>query len=334
MATKITTLSQGSDEFKAMFGNIQVPLASYIEEQDKKSRANCLAYHIFDERQSNDKSEGYSGLTEADEMEPVGSGAIPPLNSFEERALKIITNELFKSRIVITREAIEDAKGAMKKFLRNAGVYKITSAYYRTLESYCLGLIAAAAQNQANFVRGTRTYSTKAYDGKNVFAKDRKGGCNVYSDHFSKDVLGMISTNQQNFKSDKGNEVEVASDTIIIPNDYDIKKQVFDAIGADKDPGTANDGFNYQFGMYGVIITKKLNHLVRGNNKPFILLDSEYNKTLDGNVLQIRHDLEIKSREIDGDNNAWDASARFGVGFVDWRHMVLGGVEWGNPLTA
>ena len=62
MSTRITTLTQGSGEFNALFGNIQVPLASYIEEQDKKARENCLAFHIFDERQSNSKAEGYSGL--------------------------------------------------------------------------------------------------------------------------------------------------------------------------------------------------------------------------------------------------------------------------------
>jgi hypothetical protein len=37
-------------------------------------------------------------------------------------------------------------------------------------------------------------------------------------------------------------------DTIIIPNDAMLKKEVFAAIGADKDPNTANNGFNFQFG--------------------------------------------------------------------------------------
>ena len=333
MPTRITTLTQGSEEFKALFGNIQVPLASYIEEQDKQARESCLAYHIFSERQSNSKNEGYSGLSEADEMEAVGSGEIPPLNSFNERDLKIIENVLFKSRITITREAIEDAKGAMKKLLRSAGVTKLTSAYYRTLESLCFGLLIAAAQNKKYYQRGIQRYDTTAYDGKIVFATDRKGGCNAFSDFLTKDTLGRIATAQQNFKSDKGNDITVAANTLIIPNDHGIKTDAFNAIGADKDPGTANDGFNYLFGQFRVIISTRLNALVTGNNKPFILMDGDYNEKLDGNILQIRRDLEIKSKEIDGDVNAWDASARLGAGFVDWRQMAIGGVEWGKALT-
>ena len=333
MPTRITTLTQGSGEFNALFGNIQVPLASYIEEQDKRARENCLAFHIFDERQSNSKAEGYGALSEADEMDIVGSGEIAPLNSVNERELKIIENLLFKSSIKITREAIEDAKGAMKKLLRSIGADKLTSSYYRTLESVCFGLLIAAAQNKKYYQRGTNRFETAAYDGKNVFATDRKGGCNAFSDFLSKDTLGRIATAQQNFKSDKGNNIKVASNTLIIPNDHDIKSEAFNVLGAEKDPGTANDGFNYLFGQYRVIISNHLNVLVDGNNKPFILMDGDYNKSLDGNVLQIRRDLEIKSREEAGDNNVWEATARLGAGFVDWRHMAIGGVEWGKALT-
>ncbi len=333
MPTKITTITQGSDEFKALFGNIQVPLASYIEEQDKQARANCLAFQIFDERQSNSKAEGYSGLSEADEMDVVGSGEIAPLNSVNERDLKIIENLLFKSSIKITREAIEDAKGAMKKLLRNIGADKLTSAYYRTLDSVCFGLLVAAAQNKKYYQRGTARFDTTAYDGKVVFATDRKAGCNAFSDFLTKDTLGRIATEQQNFKSDKGNSITVAANTLIIPNDHAIKTDAFNAIGADKDPGTANDGFNYLFGQFRVIISTKLNALVTGNNKPFILMDGDYNKSLDGNILQIRRDLNIKSREEAGDNNVWESTARFGAGFVDWRQMAIGGVEWGKALA-
>lgn len=333
MPTRITTITQGSDEFKALFGNIQVPLASYIEEQDKQARADCLAYQIFDERESNSKAEGYSGLSEADEMDVVGHGEIAPLNSVNERDLKVIENLLFKSSIKITREDVEDAKGAMKKFLRNIGVYKLTGAYYRTLESVCFGLLIAAAQNKKFYQRGKARFDTTAYDGKVVFATDRKGGCNAFSDFLTKDTLGRIATAQQNFKSDKDNNIKVASNTLIIPNVHDIKSEAFNVLGAEKDPGTANDGFNYLFGQYRVIISNRLNELVKGNNKPFILMDGDYNKTLDGNILQIRRDLEIKSKEVAGDNNLWESTARFGAGFVDWRHMVLGGVEWGKALA-
>ena len=57
----------------------------------------------------------------------------------------------------------------------------------------------------------------------------------------------------QNFMDDNGNLLTLAPDTIIIPNDYSLKNAVFEAIGADKDPDTANNGFNYLFGRWNVI---------------------------------------------------------------------------------
>ena len=86
------TISEASGQFKQLYGDIQVPLASFIEEQEAKDRANCLALKIFSERTSTNFAEGYGGLTAAGEMQPVGEGGNPPANSFAQRELKIIEN--------------------------------------------------------------------------------------------------------------------------------------------------------------------------------------------------------------------------------------------------
>ena len=66
--------------------------------------------------------------------------------------------------------------------------------------------------------------------------------------------LSAAETAMQNFKDDNGFVLNIAPDTIIIPNDYTLKRDVFAAIGADKDPATANNGFNYQYGRWNVIV--------------------------------------------------------------------------------
>lgn len=72
----------------------------------------------------------------------------------------------------------------------------------------------------------------------------------MFSDKFSNKVLGQMETMMQNFKGDKDEILNVSPDTIIIPNDATLKYDVFEAIGADKDPDTSNNGFNYQYGRW------------------------------------------------------------------------------------
>ena len=51
----------------------------------------------------------------------------------------------------------------------------------------------------------------------------------------------------QDFRGDNEEVLDVAPTTILIPNEYTLKRDVFAAIGADKDPNTANNGFNFNF---------------------------------------------------------------------------------------
>lgn len=332
------TISEASGQFKQLYGDIQVPLASFIEEQEAKDRANCLALKIFSERTSTNFAEGYGGLTAAGEMQPVGEGGNPPANSFAQRELKIIENETWKSRMQITREIIDDAHGDMKRIIQRAGAAKLTSGYYRTIDNFLMGLLGAALGGKDKYTVGGRDYATTCYDGKCVFSKTHKSGsktyCNMYADAFSKDVLGKLSTVQQNVKDESGAALGIAPDTILIPNDYATKKTVFEAIGSEKDPGSANNGFNYLFGQWNVIIHPALNALIPASGAvPFILLDSKYNERNDGNVFQNRVSLEVESHEDkDTKNNVWDAYTRFSGGFVDFRHMIAGGVTGGETL--
>ena len=73
---------------------------------------------------------------------------------------------------------------------------------------------------------------------------------NQFSDAFSVDALTAVETEMQGFMGDNGEILDVAPDTILIPNDYQLKRDVFAAVGAAKDPDTSNNGFNYQFGRW------------------------------------------------------------------------------------
>lgn len=334
----INVISEASGAFDQLFGKIQVPLASFIEERFKKGRENCIALSIFDERSSNNFAEGYGGLGASPTLQPVGEGGDYPQLSVEQRALQMIENIVFKGELQLTREIVEDAKGDLKIVLARMGANRLPDSYYKTIETLCSGLLVAAMTNQDAFTYGNKTFSTKSYDGKKIFATNHSIGgktySNVYQTAFSAGNLSKLTERQQNCPDESGKPAGYSPDTIIIPNDGGAKAAVFAAIGADKDPATAYNAYNYHFGMWNVIVDPYLNGAVTSSEKfPFIIFDSKYNKDADGNVFQNRVDLEITSKKDEKtDNNVWRAYSRFSAGFVDFGHMMLGGAGFGSTL--
>ena len=119
----------------------------------------------------------------------------------------------------------------------------------------------------------------------------------------------------------------------MIANDPELKRKVFAAIGADKDPMTANNGFNYQFGRWTVIVWNYLNQFLTSKSQPWILMDSNYNKLNGGAVWNDRLQLAVKSYVDDGtDANIWTGRSRFNAGFNDFRFAACGGLEGGTQL--
>ena len=121
----------------------------------------------------------------------------------------------------------------------------------------------------------------------------------------------------------------------LIPNDHKLKMDVFAAIGADKDPATANNGYNYNFGRWNVIVWPYLNDFITAGTSPWILLDSKYNDENGGAIWSDRTALEVKSRIDEGnDANIWSGYARFIAGFNDWRAFAVGGVTGGTTMIS
>ena len=139
----------------------------------------------------------------------------------------------------------------------------------------------------------------------------------------------------QNRTGDNGELLAVAPDTIWIPNDATLKDKVFSAIGADKEPTSANNAYNYQYGRWNVIVdpylTAALAAMGKSSEKPFFLLDSKFLKINDGAIFQDRVKLEVKSTiDENNDNNVWKGRARFGTGFVDGGFRRAGNISTGT----
>ena len=337
MNTGSIVISISSRVVDSIYGNSQAPIRSYVMKRAEAFEQESLLPKLFRMERSRHWAEQYGGETAMENFVPVGEGGSYPLTGFEESFQKTLVNETWKQSFAITRELVDDAQLGKMKQRAN----KLMTSYYRTREMFGRSLYAGGLLGTEVQIGGKK-FSTASADGKKLFATNHiakvKGNqqSNAFAGDFSAANLDAVETMMQNTKGDNGELLAIAPDTILIPNDAALKRKVFEVVGADKDPDSGDNGFNFQFGRWNVIVDPYLTMALQQlgvATAPWILLDSKFIQENDGAIWQDRVKLELSS-EIDdnNDNNKWKGYARFTGGFVDWRFAAAGGVTGGTAL--
>lgn len=337
MNTGSIVISISSRVVDSIYGNTQAPIRSYVMKRAEAFEQESLLPKLFRMERSRHWAEQYGGETAMENFVPVGEGGSYPLTGFEESFQKTLVNETWKQSFAITRELVDDAQLGKMKQRAN----KLMTSYYRTREMFGRSLYAGGLLGTEVQIGGKK-FSTASADGKKLFATNHiakvKGNTqsNAFAGAFTAANLDAVETMMQNTKGDNGELLAIAPDTILIPNDAALKRQVFTVVGADKDPDSGDNGFNFQFGRWNVIVDPYLTMALQQlgvATAPWILLDSKFIQENDGAIWQDRVKLELSS-EIDdnNDNNKWKGYARFTGGFVDWRFAAAGGVSGGTAL--
>ena len=331
------TFTEGSGLADSIFGKSQAPIRMFMEKRAEAFEQQSMLPKLFKMTKSENWAEKYTAMTSMDGFQPVGEMGKHPHDNMQEGYDKIIQHEVWKDRFSISREAIDDNK--IMDLEGKPGAF--VAGYYRTRERFGAAMIGGAITGAAQITYGGRKFDATGADGQPLFSKahpsklKKAAQSNMFADAFSNDALMALESKMQDVRDDNGNVLTVAPTTILIPNDYTLKRDVFAAIGADKDPNTANNGFNFTFGRWNVIIWQYLNQYITKGTKPWVLLDEQYNADYAGAVFQDRVSLEVESY-VDKDTNAnvWDGYARFGAGFNDWRGFAVGGVSGGDALVS
>lgn len=333
------TVSIGSGMNGTIYGDCQVPLKAFLESRGEAFQRESLLPYLYRMEKSRHWAERYSSETAMGDFEPVGEGGDYPKTGFEDGYFRDIVNMTFKQSFSVTQELVEDCLlGTMKQRAN-----KLVTAYGRTREKFGRILYAGGLYGSTVTYKG-KTFACGSADGQALFSKthpNKVNGAkqtNLYKGTFTNTLLGKIETEMQNIKGDNGELLGVAPDTIWIPNDAALKDAVFSAVGADKEPTSGNNAFNYQFGRWNIIVdpylTAALTDLGKSSEKPFFLLDSKFIELNDGPIFQDRVPLDIKSViDTNNDNNVWQGRARFGAGFADWRFVAVGNMSTGTDLT-
>lgn len=329
--------SEGSGLQNSIFGKCQAPIRMFLEQRGEAFEQESVVKRLFSMGTSKHWGEKFTTMTAMEGFQPVGENGAYPDDNMQEGFDKFLEHMTWKDRFALSREIVEDGK-LMDLKKKPAGF--ITS-YYRTRELFGAALFAGAMSGKTQVSFRGKTFSATTADGKALFAQDHpakvKGAkqSNLFGDAFSVDSLAAQETAMQNFRGDNNEILDVAPDTILIPNDFQLKKDVFAAIGADKDPATANNGFNFQYGRWNVVVWAYLNQYLEQGVKPWVLLDSKYNEECAGAVWLDRTPLDVRSVISDGnDANEWLGYSRFIAGFNDWRFASVGGVAGGTALIA
>ena len=329
------TFTEGSGLQDSIFGKSQAPIRMFLEKRGEAFEQKSVLPILFEMETSRHWAEKFTTMTAMDGFQPVGENGAYPDDMMQEGFDKTLEHMTWKDRFSLSREIMDDAILMDLKKRPEAFI----AGYYRTRELFGAALLGTAIEgNKAATFRGQK-FDTTSADGKALFANDHlskvKGGAqgNVFKDAFSVDALSAVEGAMQDFRGDNGEVLDVAPDTIVIPNLWKLKRDVFAAIGADKDPDTSNNGFNWQFGRWNVVVWPYLNQFITDGTAPWILMDSAYNKAYGGAVWLDRVNLEVRSRLDDGnDANVWQGYARFTAGFNDWRFAAVGGVSTGTQL--
>lgn len=333
------TVSIGSGLNGTIYGDCQVPLKAFLESRGEAFQRESLLPYLYRMEKSRHWAERYSSETAMGDFEPVGEGGDYPKTGFEDGYFRDIVNMTFKQSFSVTQELVEDCLlGTMKQRAN-----KLVTAYGRTREKFGRILYAGGLYGTTVSYK-SKTFACGSADGQALFSKthpNKVNGAkqtNLYKGTFTNTLLGKIETEMQNIKGDNGELLGVAPDTIWIPNDAALKDAVFSAVGADKEPTSGNNAFNYQFGRWNIIVdpylTAALTDLGKSSEKPFFLLDSKFIELNDGPIFQDRVPLDVKSViDNNNDNNVWQGRARFGAGFADWRFVAVGNMSTGTDLT-
>lgn len=319
-----------------IFGKFQAPIKAmimdYAEPFEKESMLNTL----FAMEKSEHFAESYNSMTTMENWEPVGENGSHPTNGFEAGPDKLIHNYTWKSQFSISQEMIEDTNFAEIRRQPRA----FTKAYYRTREELGAAMYGGAISGKKTVQIGAQVIDITGADGEALFSTSHKAygsgkakaQSNKFSDAVSNDAILYMESMMQNFTDDNGNLLDIRPDTILIPNLPAVKKEVFAALGADKDPDTANNGFNYNYGRFNIIVWGYLNRYVEAGTAPWVMLDSNFAKDYFGAVFQDRTAMTVRSVVEENDANTWYGRARFGAGFTNFRFAAVGGAAGGTSL--
>ncbi len=330
------TFTIGSGVNNSIFGICQAPIQAFLESQGEAYEQASPLKDLFVMGKDKHTVVMLTGMTAMKGFIPTEENGAYPSDEMQEGFQKMLRHQTWKNSFAVSREAVEDS--VLMNFRQKPTAF--LKSYYRTREKFGAQLYAGAMEGKEKIQIGGFTFDLTCADGMPLLhskhpskLNPKKTQCNAFSDPFSAKALSYLETKMQHFEGDAGNLLDVSPTTILIPNDPEAKAQVFAVIGADKDPATSNNAFNYQFGRWNVRCWSYLDqYLKKGTDFPWMLLDEAYSADYNGAIWYDRTELDVRSVLSRNDANEWLGFSRWSAGFNDWRFAAAGGIAGAEAM--
>lgn len=320
--------SKASGVNESAYGNSQQPIHLMLEQQEEAYENNSILPYLFFKDDTNTFAAKYTYETALGGFEPVGENGRPPKNSFQEGYSKVITPDEWKNSFEITETMSEDI--IMGKATQGAKVFML--GYGRTKERFGAAIYNNGQNTSMTFGAANKSFDITCADGLALFSTahtSKTGGtgtqANYFGNPFSYDALCLVEAAMQNLTDDDGYYLNVQPDTIIVPNNSRIKKLVFDAIGTEGTPGTANNSFSIQYGRWNVLFSPELKNTsgITAGTDTWWMLDSKFNQAYEAVVWLDRVPLGVRSY-IDNETgaNVFVGRARYGAAPNRWQAVA------------
>lgn len=314
-------------------------LVAVMQDTDsEKNNYEEVLKKIFNVKSSKKFGEKTAGLTEFSDFDVVAEGADGVQDEISEGYSKLITHLQFLKYFVCTAEMAEDSQiDVMKTKAAN-----FIRSYKRSRLQFATDSITSAA---ATFTYGSKAgIDSTTGDGQALFStahpmfkhKDSRSydQSNVFTNALGTDakMLNRLANIGRNFKNDSGIVMGYNFDTIIIPgNCFEMEDTIKKIIGSEGEVGTNNNDINTQRGKWKLVVNP-LWQAAAGKN-PYMIMSSEANNELIGNVFYDRIGLTMKDEVITKNHNLmWSGRARWSCGYNNWRQIILGGADTGTTL--
>ena len=312
-------------------------LVAVMQDTDnEKNNDEEFLNSVFNVKKSKRFGEKATGVTEFGNFEIVGEGADGVQDELQEGFAKLIEHKQFIKTFICTAEMAEDSQiDVMKTKAAN-----FVRSYKRSRAQYASN--ALTAEGDAFVYGKVSDLDRTTGDAKALFATDHPGKLggvaaqsNVFTNAFGTDtaMLNRLANIGRNFLNESGHVMGYTYDTIVIPgNCPELEDTIRRIIRSDLTVGSNLNDANTQKGLWKLVI----DHLwtVEEGKAPYILMSSQANKELMGNVfydripLTMKDDVNVKSHNLE-----WSGRARFSAGFYNWRHVIMGGATAGTTLT-
>ena len=311
-------------------------LVAVLQDTDtEKNNADDFVNKVFNVKKSTKFGEKTTGLTEFADFDIVAEGGTAVLDDVQEGFAKLIEHKAFMKKFVLTAEMAEDSQIDLMK----AKATNFVKSYKRSRAQYA----SNALTSQTNkFAFGSKSDLDRTTgDGKALFATDhpfKKGAgtqSNVFTNAFGSDttILNRLANIGRNYKNSSGIAMGYTFDTIIIPSNVPaLEDTIKKIIRTDLMVGSQLNDVNTQKGLWELVVDPFWQ--VAEGKAPYILMSSDANKEMLGNLFYDRIPLTMKDKvDIDTHNYEWSGRARFSAGFSNWSHVILGGADEGTTLS-